>query len=175
VIPPGGAEPVLPDVLGPDLAIVFCGSAVGRKSAAAAAYYAGPGNRFWATLYEVGLTPRQLDPGEYHRVIGYGIGLTDLAKYRSGGDRELRASDDDGATLREKVRAWAPFALAFNGKRAGRRVLGPTVGYGPQRERVGGSRTLVLPSTSGAARRYWNIAEWRALAALVADRRRKAG
>ena len=169
------ADPVLPDVLAPDLVVVFCGSAVGRRSDAAAAYYAGPGNRFWTTLHEVGLTPRTLEPDEYHRVVEHGIGLTDLAKYRSGGDRELRAADDDVAALHAKIRAWAPYALAFNGKRAGRRVLGQAVEYGLQTERVGGSRTFVLPSTSGAARRYWSVAEWRRLAAHLGRRRRDAG
>ena len=171
----GAVEPVLPDVLGPALAVVFCGSAVGRKSAAAGAYYAGPGNRFWATLHEIGLTPRRLDPHEYHRVLEYGIGLTDLAKTRSGGDRELRGSDDDVAGLTAKIEAWAPRALAFNGKRAGQRVLGRPAEYGPQRERVGGSRTFILPSTSGTARRYWNIAEWRALASWVSGQRQAPG
>ena len=163
-----GATLVLPDILGPDLAVVFCGSAVGRKSAAAGAYYAGPGNRFWPTLYEVGLTPRRLDPGEYHRVIEFGLGLTDLAKYESGGDRELTAAADDVAGLRRRIEACAPRVLAFNGKRAGRRFLGRGVDYGMQPERSGFARIFVLPSTSGAARRYWSIAQWRALAALIA-------
>ena len=161
------APPVLPDVLAPELAVVFCGSAVGRKSAAAQTYYAGPGNRFWTTLHEIGLTPRRLDPREYRGAIEYGIGLTDLAKFRSGGDWELVEGDDDVTGLRQKIEAWAPRALAFNGKRAARRFLGRAVDYGPQPERVGASRTFVLPSTSGAARRYWNLAPWRALAALA--------
>jgi TDG/mug DNA glycosylase family protein len=172
-VSPRGAV-VLPDVLAPNLAVVFCGSAVGRQSAAAAAYYAGPGNRFWTTLHEVGLTPSRFDPHEYHRVIEHGIGLTDLAKYRAGGDWELADADDDVVGLERKIEAFAPRALAFNGKRAARRVLGRAVGYGPQPERIGGSWTTVLPSTSGAARRYWNIAEWRALAAKVTPQPRGA-
>src|SRR3546814_7604122 len=54
--------PVLPDVLAPGLRLVFCGSAAGRKSAELGAYYAGPGNKFWPTLYEIGLTPRHFRP-----------------------------------------------------------------------------------------------------------------
>jgi TDG/mug DNA glycosylase family protein len=38
---------VLPDVLKPGLKVVFCGTAVGNKSARASAYYAGRGNQFW--------------------------------------------------------------------------------------------------------------------------------
>ena len=41
---------VLPDILQPGLRVVFCGTAAGRASAKARAYYAGPGNSFWKTL-----------------------------------------------------------------------------------------------------------------------------
>jgi TDG/mug DNA glycosylase family protein len=71
---------VLPDVLTADLKIIFCGTAAGRVSAATQSYYAHPQNQFWRTLATVGLTPRQLHPQEYHELLAYGIGLTDLAK-----------------------------------------------------------------------------------------------
>jgi uracil DNA glycosylase superfamily protein len=56
------AAPVLPDVLAPGLRVVFCGYAPGTASARTGAYYAGPGNRFWITLREVGLTPLLIRP-----------------------------------------------------------------------------------------------------------------
>ena len=56
-------DPILPDLLAPGMRVVFCGTAPGTASARAGAYYAGPGNRFWATLHEVGLTPILLAPG----------------------------------------------------------------------------------------------------------------
>ena len=52
-----GAPVVIPDLIRPGLRIVFCGTALGAASARAGAYYAGPGNKFWPTLHEVGLTP----------------------------------------------------------------------------------------------------------------------
>ena len=63
---------VLPDLIAPNLRIVFTGTAVGSASAHAGAYYAGPGNAFWPTLHAVGLTPRLLaaqrvpDPARLH-------------------------------------------------------------------------------------------------------------
>ena len=84
---------VLPDVLKPGLRVVFCGTAVGSKSARAGAYYAGRGNQFWSVLYRVGLTPRQLEPQEFRLLLQYGIGLTDLAKRRSGSDGVLSSSN----------------------------------------------------------------------------------
>ncbi len=77
------------DVLAPDLRVVFCGTALGTRSAQVGAYYAGRGNRFWSTLHEVGLTPVLLRPEEYTRVLDYGIGLTDICKTRSGSDAEV--------------------------------------------------------------------------------------
>ena len=38
---------ILPDVLQPDLKVVFCGTAAGTQSAQAGTYYAGRGNYFW--------------------------------------------------------------------------------------------------------------------------------
>ena len=66
---------ILPDVLAPGMRVVFCGTAPGAASARARAYYAGPGNRFWVTLHEVGLTPILLRPDEFARLPEFGVGL----------------------------------------------------------------------------------------------------
>ena len=163
--------PVLPDVLGSGLSIVFCGSAAGAASALAGAYYAGPGNRFWPTLYRVGLTPRILAPAEFHTVRRYGIGLTDLCKTELGADSGLSGEADDTAALAAKIARYRPAVLAFNGKRAARVFLdNATIDYGEQPRRIGETAIHVLPSTSGAARRWWDEAFWR----KVAEAARKA-
>ena len=46
------AGTILPDVLGPNLKVVFCGTAAGAVSAKRRAYYAGPGNKFWQTIHK---------------------------------------------------------------------------------------------------------------------------
>src|SRR5438876_1986095 len=109
---------ILPDVLERGLKAVFCGTAVGPTSARLGAYFAGRGNRFWDVLHRVGLTPRKLQPREYHDLVNYGIGLTDLAKKRSGTDQQVAARDFDTEGLRAKIRRYEPKALAFNGKTA---------------------------------------------------------
>ena len=63
------AEEHLPDVLRPDLDVVFVGTAAGRRSAAVGAYYAHPGNRFWKTLHSTGLTPRLFAPDEFRELL----------------------------------------------------------------------------------------------------------
>jgi TDG/mug DNA glycosylase family protein len=161
------AAPVLPDVLVPGLRIVFCGTAPGTASARARAYYAGPGNRFWPTLHEIGLTPILLRPAEFARLPEFGIGLTDVSKTASGSDREVGRATFDPTRLTTVIAAASPSHLAFNGKNAARAALGRPVGYGPQPERLGGAQTWVLPSTSGAARAFWDIGPWRELAAAA--------
>ena len=162
---------VLPDVLGPGLRIVFCGSAAGAVSARVGAYYAGPGNRFWPTLHRVELTPRLLAPAEFRAVLRYGIGLTDLCKTESGSDADLSRHADDAAALAAKIAQHRPAVLAFNGKRAARVFLASeTLDYGEQARRTGETAIHVLPSTSGAARRWWDETFWR----RVADASREA-
>jgi double-stranded uracil-DNA glycosylase len=155
---------VLPDTLAPGLRLVFCGTAAGTASAKARAYYAGPGNSFWATLHAVGLTTEQLKPAEFRRLSEFGIGLTDICKVRYGSDEEVGTVEFDVAGLEAKIAAAEPARLAFNGKNAARGALERDVAYGLQDERLGGAELWVLPSTSGAARRFWNIEPWRELA-----------
>lgn len=158
---------VLPDVLGPGLRVVFCGTAAGAASATRGAYYAGPGNKFWPSLYEVGLIPRRLAPLEFASVLDHGIGLTDLCKTRAGSDLGIGRDAFDVDGLVARIAAHAPGIVAFNGVKAARESLGQIDGYGPQSRRLGGANTWVLPSTSGAASGTWNLAVWRDLAAAI--------
>ncbi len=160
--------PVLPDVLDHGLRIVFCGSAASRVSALRSAYYAGPGNQFWPTLAATGLTPSRLPPEAFRCLTDYGLGLTDIAKEASGADDQLPPGSDDPGALRAKIQRYAPQVLAFVGKRAARVYLGRAADYGLQIESLGPTRIFVLPSPSGAARRYWDVSWWHALARLVA-------
>src|ERR1700761_7837746 len=121
------AAPVLPDVLAPGPRVVFCGYAPGTASARAGAHYAGPGNRFWITLHEVGLTPVLLRPAEFTRLPEFGIGLTDVSKTASGSDREVGRRGFDPERLSAAIGAAGPAHLAFNGKNAARGALGRPV------------------------------------------------
>lgn len=163
----GMRPPILPDVLQPGLALVFCGTAAGRRSAELGAYYAHPGNLFWRTLHAVALTPRLFAPAEFPQLPAIGIGLTDLAKHHMGNDDELPRDAFDVAALRERIERHAPRLLAFTSKAAARAALGRMAGDGLQEERIGDTRLFVLPSPSGQARGHWDLAHWQALAALV--------
>lgn len=161
---------VLPERLRPGLDLVFCGTAAGRLSALTGTYYAHPQNRFWRTLADVGLTPRQFAPHEYEELWAHGIGLTDIAKMASGMDHQLpRHALGKGAAkaLRDRILAVAPRHLAFTSLKAGRSVLGSKAVAGEQKERLGDTRIWLLPSPSPLAANHWDIAPWSALARAV--------
>lgn len=166
---------MLDDVLAPGLALVVCGSAAGRRSAELGQYYAGPGNKFWRTLAETGLTPRPLQPAEFRLLPSFGIGLTDVAKQQAGGDHEIDFSRSDPDALRAKLMRYEPRILCFNGKRSAQVFLGlERVEYGLRDEAIGRTRLFVAPSTSGAANASWDVSIWRDLAKRVRKLRERS-
>jgi double-stranded uracil-DNA glycosylase len=162
-------EQILSDVLQPNLKVVFCGTAAGDTSARLRLYYADPRNRFWGILHDIGLTPTKLRPPEYEKVVQYGIGLTDLAKYVSGTDDKLMESDYDIEGLITKVRKYSPRILALTSKETARIFLGKRkLDYGLQMRTIGNTSIYVLPSTSGG-NGHWGITYqyWYKLADMV--------
>jgi TDG/mug DNA glycosylase family protein len=163
----------LPDLLGPNLQLVFCGSAAGTRSAQARAYYAGPGNFFWEVLQRTGLTKRKFAPQEYQLLKTCGIGLTDMVKQRVGNDGDLSSADFQPTLFRAKIEQYRPQAVGFNGKRAAQEFYRHPVQYGLQPQGIGATVVFVLPSTSGAARGFWNEAYWRDLADWIKNNRKE--
>jgi TDG/mug DNA glycosylase family protein len=102
----------LPDVLGPGLRVVFCGTAAGAVSAVRGAYTAGQGNRLWKILEEIGLTPYRLEPCSFRALRDFGIGLTDIAKTVSGADSDLPRSPFDVSCFRAGIRGYRPRIVA---------------------------------------------------------------
>ncbi len=163
---------VLPDLLAPNLDLVICGTGAGERSAAVGHYYAGPGNRLWRTLYDVGLTPVELDPTRAAELLPLGIGLTDLVKEQAGSDHILSFSAQAALRLRLTIGAHRPWYLCFNGKRAAQEFLGRAhVDYGVN-GRLGRTTLFVAPSTSRAANGSWDVAPWQDLARQVRRPRR---
>ena len=165
---PPADDPILPDVLQDGLALVFCGTAAGTRSAREGAYYAHPGNLFWRALAEATLTPRLYAPQEFPQLPALGIGFTDLAKFHSGNDSELPRDAFDVPALVAKIERFAPRWLAFTSKHGAKAALGRGIlAYGVQPERIGTTQVFVLPSPSGQARGHWSIEPWLELAGLV--------
>jgi double-stranded uracil-DNA glycosylase len=142
----------VPDVLEPDLAVVFCGINPGRVSAAAGLHFANPRNDFWRLLHDAGFTPRLLAPAEQLELARFGYGLTNAAFRTTRGSGDLRRGDFEGSAARlaaiaEELR---PGVIAFVGKEAYRGAFGERADFGLQKRTLGETRLYVLPSTSPA-------------------------
>jgi TDG/mug DNA glycosylase family protein len=149
---PAVSKSAVPDVLAPDLDVVFCGINPGRVSAAARAPFANPRNDFWRLLHAAGFIPRLLAPHEFRALCEFGIGLTNAASRTTRGSGDLRAADFAGA--RERLvgiaETLAPAVVAFVGKAAYQGVFRERPAHGPQERRLGETALVVLPSTSPA-------------------------
>ena len=142
----------VPDVLGPDLDVVFCGINPGRVSDAAKAHFANPRNDFWRLLHAAGFTPRLLDPSEQWELLEHGIGVTNAAYRTTPGFNDLRRADfaDSAERLGRLARDLRPAWIGFVGKEAYRGAFKERPELGLQGRMLGGTKLFVLPSTSPA-------------------------
>jgi TDG/mug DNA glycosylase family protein len=148
----GAEASAVPDVLGPDLRVVFCGINPGRVSAAAQAHFANPRNDFWRLLHAARLTSRLYEPSEQFELLAEGIGVTNAAHRTTPGSGDLRRGDFAGAAERlERIaRELRPGWLAFVGKEAYRGAFAERPELGLQERTLADTKLFVLPSTSPA-------------------------
>ncbi len=83
------ADKTVPDVIAPNLHILFCGINPGLYSAYTGHHFARPGNRFWPALHRGGFTPRVLRPAEEQELLPLGYGITNLVQRASATADEL--------------------------------------------------------------------------------------
>ncbi len=147
----------LPDILGPDLRVVFCGINPGVEAATCGHHFLGRGNRFWPVLYEAGFTPRLLTPREDRSVLAYGIGLTTAVARPTHSAAQLRQEEfaAAAAALLNKLAQYRPQCIAFLGKAAYLGITGQRdAAWGWQASRVGSSEVWLLPNPSGLNRAF---------------------
>ncbi len=161
---------MLPDLIAPDLDLLFCGTAPGLTSAARGHYYARPGNRFWPMLAETGMTPRLFRPEEDHLLPALGLGLTDVArKGVAGQDRDIPPDAYAPALLANLVARIRPRGIAFTSLTAARLALGAryAAGLHAGTGAMSGLVVWVLPSPSGLARSHFHPEPWQAAGAWL--------
>ena len=147
----------MPDVIAPDLDVLFCGINPGLYSGATGHHFARPGNRFWPALHSAGFTSRQLDPAEERLLLDCGCGITNLVTRTTAAAAELDDSElvRGRRNLQRKVKRNAPRWLAVLGIGAYRTAFGRRAAHiGEQPERLGSSGLWVLPNPSGLNANY---------------------
>jgi TDG/mug DNA glycosylase family protein len=162
----------VPDVIGPELAVLFVGINPSLYSVAVGHHFARPGNRFWPTLHRCGLTPRVLSPAEDGTLLRYGAGLTNLVGRATARADELTTDEivRGGRSLRAKVRRHRPRIVAVVGVTAYRIAFAqPKAEIGPQPLRLAGARVWALPNPSGLNAHYQLPELARLYARMLAD------
>src|SRR5688572_31914954 len=94
----------LPDVIAPDLKVLFVGINPGLYTAAIGHHFGRPGNRFWPTLFASGFTPRLLSPFEERELLTWKLGITNMVARASARAEELTPGEQiaGAAILRKK-------------------------------------------------------------------------
>lgn len=147
----------LPDLIADDLAVLLAGINPGLSSVADGHHFATPGNRLWPALYRAGFTPRLLRAEEQDELLGYGIGITSIARRPTVRAAELTRREyvEGGERLRGRVLARRPAWLALLGVTGYRAAFGaPGASVGLQRQTIGETRVWVLPNPSGLNAHY---------------------
>jgi TDG/mug DNA glycosylase family protein len=151
------AHKSVPDLIAPNLNVLFCGINPGLYSAYTGHHFARPGNRFWPALHLGGFTPRLLSPAEEQELLPLGYGITNLVQRASATADELTKEElaAGGERLVAKVEEYTPRVLAVLGVGAYRTAFGRArAAMGLQAERIGPVHVWVLPNPSGLNAHY---------------------
>ena len=150
----------LPDLIAPDLRVLFCGINPGLSSAAVGLHFARPGNRFWPALYAAGFTPELFTAARQSELPGLGLGISSVAPRATARADELTTEElrEGGRILVATVQKYRPAWVAILGITAYRAAFGrPRAVIGPQSERLADARVWVLPNPSGL-NAHWSAA-----------------
>jgi len=164
----------VPDLIAPNLDVLFCGINPGLYSAAVGHHFAGPGSRFWITLRDSGLTPRLYSSFEEDQLLGLGYGITNLVPRASAMADELSLDElrAGASRLRKRVLEYQPRYLAFLGFVAYRTGFKQSKASGGlQPEPMGSTQIWLLPNPSGLNAHHQDSG----LAKLFAELRIAAG
>jgi TDG/mug DNA glycosylase family protein len=151
-------DATLPDLIGPDLRLLFVGINPGLWTAAVQTHFARPGNRFYPALRRAGIVDREIDPSrgmsdadrDYFRERG--LGITNLVNRATARADELTRAElvAGRSRLDDFVDTHRPVVVAVLGVTAYRIAFGmPKAGNGEQPDRLKGARLWVVPNPSG--------------------------
>ena len=146
----------VPDLVAPNLSVLFCGINPSLYSAATGHHFARPGNRFWAALHGAGFTDRLLKPWDEELLLDFGLGITNLVSRATTAASEISAGElrRGRQSLTRKVRRYRPRCVAVLGIGAYRLAFDPHAVPGRQSELLETATLWVLPNPSGLNANY---------------------
>jgi double-stranded uracil-DNA glycosylase len=151
-------DAVVPDLVGPDLRLLFVGINPGLWTAATSTHFAHPGNRFYPALLRGGVIDRVIDRGtgmtddDRRYLLQRGIGITNIVARATAKASELTAAElrEGGERLRRFVAEHRPTVVAVAGVTAYRDAFSRRdAALGRQPEGVGDAELWVVPNPSG--------------------------
>ena len=151
-----GAE--VPDLLGPDVRLLFVGINPGLWTAATQTHFAHPVNRFYPALLKAGILPEPIDAAagmtdaDRATVLARGVGITNLVRRATARADELTAEElrAGAAALVATAERVRPRVVAVAGITAYRSAFGVRLAMpGRQPEPLAGATLWVVPNPSG--------------------------
>lgn len=154
----------VPDLVGPDLKLLFVGINPGLWTAAVQTHFAHPTNRFYPALAAAGITDYEVDrvagmsDADRGHLVGRGIGVTNLVRRASARASELSRDElrEGGERLRRLVAEHRPAVVAVAGISAYRDAFGErgaVLGRQPETlesaDLWSGAALWVVPNPSG--------------------------
>ena len=148
----------VPDLLGPDVRLLFVGINPGLWTAATRTHFAHPVNRFYPALLAAGILTEPVDAAagmtddDRARVLARGVGITNLVRRATARADELSAEElrAGGEELTATVARVRPRVVAVAGITAYRSAFGVRRAVpGRQPEPLAGAELWVVPNPSG--------------------------
>jgi TDG/mug DNA glycosylase family protein len=147
----------VPNIIAPNLKVLFCGINPGLYSAAVSHHFARPGNRFWPALFAGGFTPRLFSPFEERELLTLGYGITNIVGRATATADQLSPDElrSGAKSLRRKILRSHPKILAIVGVGAFRIAFNqPRATFGLQTISIGPTKLWLLPNPSGLNAHY---------------------
>ncbi len=153
----------VPDLVRPDVRLLFVGINPGLWTAAVQAHFARPGNRFYKALHAAGILDCELDVREGFddrsraALLDRGIGITNLVDRATARADELAAPElrRGARALADKLGRWRPRVVAVVGLTAYRVAFEhPAACVGKQDRHLAGAELWALPNPSGLNAHY---------------------
>ena len=142
----------LPDIIAPELTVLFCGINPGLLAAETGHHFAGRSNRFWQVLHRSGFTPTLFAAEEGRRLLEVGCGITAVVRRPTAGADELGREEFASAAgpFNATLRKYKPHYIAFLGKAAYSALTAQRdIAWGRQAVMMQGCVPWVLPNPSG--------------------------